>query len=74
MIISVALALIPCVTIALIISERESQLKHMQLVSGVSMPAYWASNLISDVLKMYVPIGIIIGMSAAFDLHYEGVW
>jgi len=46
----------------------------MQMVSGVSLPAYWVSNLISDILKMYIPIAIIIGMNAAFDLHYEGVW
>ena len=73
-IISVALALIPCVTIALIIQEREQQLKQMQLVSGVSLMAYWMSNLIADVLKMYIPIAIIIGLNAVYDLQYEGVW
>lgn len=46
----------------------------MQMISGVSLPAYWISNLISDILKMYVPIAIIIGMNAAFNLQYEGVW
>ena len=46
----------------------------MQLVSGVSLMAYWISNLIADVLKMYIPIAIIIGLNAAYDLQYEGVW
>jgi len=59
---------------ALIIYEREKQLKHIQMVSGVSLPAYWFSNLVSDVLKMYIPIAIIIGLNAAFNLQYEGVW
>ena len=36
--------------------------------------AYWMSNLIADVLKMYIPIAIIIGLNAAYDLQYEGVW
>lgn len=73
-IISIALALIPSVTLAHIISERESKVKHLQMVSGVSLPAYWGANLISDILKMYIPIGIIIGLNAAFSLEYEGVW
>lgn len=69
-IISIALALIPSVTLAHIISERESKVKHLQMVSGVSLPAYWGANLISDILKMYIPIGIIIGLNAAFSLEY----
>ena len=49
-IISLALALLPSVCLGMIIFERESKLKHMQLVSGVSRPAYWISNLISDLV------------------------
>ena len=50
------------------------QLKHMQLISGVSLPAYWASNLIADICKTYVPIFIILIMAAIFDESYDGVW
>jgi len=58
--ISIALALIPCVIISFIIKEREQQLKHMQVISGVSLPAYWLSNMISDIAKSYIPILAIV--------------
>ena len=74
MIVSIALALIPCVIISLIIKEREKQLKHMQVISGVSLPAYWISNLVSDIVKSYVPIFIILILTVAFNLEYDGVW
>ena len=72
-IVSIALALIPCVIISFIIKEREQQVKHMQVISGVSLPAYWLSNLISDIVKTYVPIFIILILMAIFSLEYDGV-
>ena len=65
-IVSIALALIPCVIISFIIKEREQQLKHMQMISGVSLPAYWASNLISDIAKTFIPIVIILLLMVIF--------
>jgi len=38
----------------------------MQVISGVTLPAYWISNLISDMVKTYVPIIIIMLLMAAF--------
>ena len=38
----------------------------MQMISGVSLPAYWISNLISDILKTYVPIFMILIFTAIF--------
>jgi len=72
--VSIALALIPCVIISFIIKEREQQLKHMQMISGVSLPAYWMSNMISDVVKTYIPIFIILILQYVFSSAYEGVW
>lgn len=42
------------------------QLKHMQVISGVSLPAYWISNLASDIVKTYVPIIFILIFTAIF--------
>jgi len=67
-IISIALAIIPCVTIGLIIKEREGQLKQMQTISGASLTAYWVSNMISDIVKTYIPILIILLLNWTFDL------
>ena len=38
------------------------------------MAAYWLSNIISDIVKTYVPIIIIIILTFVFQLHYDGVW
>lgn len=72
--VAIACALIPCVIISFIIKERELQLKHMQMSSGVSLPAYWISNLMSDIIKTYFPICIILLLTVIFDLKYDGVW
>lgn len=50
------------------------QLKHMQVISGVSLPAYWLSNMISDMIKTYVPIFIIMLLMVAFSLEYDGTY
>jgi len=38
------------------------------------LAAYWLSNIISDIVKTYVPIIIIIILTFVFQLHYDGVW
>jgi len=38
-----------------VIQERESNAKHQQVVSGVSLPAYWLANYFLDYLKYLVP-------------------
>ena len=45
----------------------------MQMISGVSLPAYWLSNMISDIVKTYVPIFIILILTAAFKLVQDGM-
>ncbi len=49
-------------------------MKHMQVISGVSLPAYWMSNLIADIVKTYIPIFVIMLLTVIFDLQYDGVW
>lgn len=44
------------------------------MISGVSLPAYWLSNLLADTIKTYVPIFIIMILMAIFQLDYEGVY
>lgn len=72
--ISIALALIPCVMVSFILLEREQALKHIQLISGMNLPAYWLSNIVADIIKVYIPIVLIIAISAAFSVNYTGVW
>ena len=73
-ILAIALALIPCVIISFIIKERVLQLKHMQLISGVSLPAYWLSNLVADISKTFIPILITLVLMGIYGVEYDGAW
>ena len=72
--VGIALSMIPCAMIAFLLKEKMDSLKHMQVVSGMSLPAYWISNMIADIIKIYIPIGLIIMLSYIFNTAYDGVW
>ena len=72
--VSIGLALIPCVMVSYILKEREEQLKHIQLISGMSLFGYWAANLFSDIVKASIPISIILLLCWAIGVWYDGVW
>ena len=57
-----------------ILNEREKQLKHQQLLSGMSLIGYWASNLILDILLAYIPILLIMALTYAFRPGFQGIW
>jgi len=71
---AIALALIPCVMVQFILQERQLQLKHQQLLSGMSLAGYWTSNLFFDVMMAYIPTGFIILLTFLFNVGFEGIW
>jgi hypothetical protein len=46
--------------------ERVKQLKHQQLVSGMSNFGYWVANALWDILAAYIPIVLMIMLSYGF--------
>lgn len=46
----------------------------MQVISGLSLPAYWLSNLCFDIIKGIIPSAIVIGLMYAFELEYDYVF
>ena len=64
----------PCAIVSFIVLERVENLRHMQIISGMQLPAYWISNMIADMIKLYIPIILIILLSIVFDSNYDGVW
>jgi ATP-binding cassette subfamily A (ABC1) protein 3 len=42
------------------------------LISGMSLPAYWISNLIADMIKVYIPMILIILTYMAFGIGLPG--
>lgn len=59
---ALAYAFIPAGVVLFIVKEREHNSKHQQIVSGVSIYAYWFSNLFIDIIKYLVP-GIFTALS-----------
>lgn len=72
--VAIGISLIPTVIVSFILKEREENLKHMQLISGMNKAGYWISNTIADVLKAYLPILCIILLTRIFNTNYPGVW
>jgi ATP-binding cassette subfamily A (ABC1) protein 3 len=70
---ALAFAMIPTTMIAFILNERELQLKHIQLISGMNLPAYWLANGSADVIKAYVPVLLTMLIAVIFSVSYSGV-
>lgn len=72
--VGIGMALIPCVMVSYILKERTECLKHMQLISGMSLPAYWISNMMADIVKVYIPVLLMLATSILFNANYPDVW
>eukprot|EP00744_Colponema_vietnamica_P001462 GILI01002420.1.p1 GENE.GILI01002420.1~~GILI01002420.1.p1 ORF type:complete len:1195 (+),score=422.18 GILI01002420.1:401-3586(+) len=68
LIIMIAFCFIPASLIAYIVREREINVKHQHLVSGVSILAYWLANFIFDIIKYTVPFVLAILVILAFQI------
>lgn len=54
--VAVGFSLIPATLIGQVMHERESGLKHMQVISGMNVAAYWIINVTYDILKLEIPM------------------
>ena len=58
--VGLSFSLIPSNFITIIIKERENNLKHLQIISGISLLGYWFNNYIFELIKYYFVGGIHI--------------
>jgi ATP-binding cassette subfamily A (ABC1) protein 3 len=72
--VSIAFALIPANFITIIIREKEANTKHLQIVSGISLLAYWLSNFIFELIKYFTTGAICLGMMAAYGQIVKEMW
>jgi len=66
-VLGIAMSLIPASLITYIVKEREFNAKHQQIVSGVSITAYWFSNFLVDITKYLITAVINALMAMALD-------
>lgn len=57
---------IPAAISTYIVREREVKTKHQQIVSGISIPAYWLSNWIFDFVSFIPTVIMIVILLCAF--------
>ncbi|KAL4429303.1 hypothetical protein ABPG74_002289 [Tetrahymena malaccensis] len=69
MIFNIGLAFIPASLIVFIVKERETQVKHQQIVSGVTRFSYWTSNLFMDIIKYLIPALTCPWLAYAFKVN-----
>jgi ATP-binding cassette subfamily A (ABC1) protein 3 len=75
-------AFIPAGIITTIVKDKETSVKHQHVISGVSLTAYWSSNLAWDIVKHLLPAIVCASLVAAFGVdaltmdedRYGGVW
>ncbi|CAG9334834.1 unnamed protein product [Blepharisma stoltei] len=65
---SLGFSFIPTGIIALIVKERETNVKHQHMISGVSRFSYWCANFFWDSIKHIAPAVVCAGMVKAFDI------
>ena len=72
--VSIAFALIPANFITIIIREKEKNTKHLQIVSGISLFAYWLSNVIFELVKYYTTGAICLALMSAYSQSTNEMW
>jgi ATP-binding cassette subfamily A (ABC1) protein 3 len=65
---SLGFSFIPTGIVLFITKERENNIKHQHMISGVSLSAYWLSNLFWDLLKHSIPAIVCSLMILAFQV------
>ncbi|EAS03348.1 ABC transporter family protein (macronuclear) [Tetrahymena thermophila SB210] len=65
---SMGISFIPASIISYIVRERAEHVKHQQIVSGVSLKAYWISNFVIDYIKYLIPTVISCFLAFAFQV------
>jgi hypothetical protein len=68
-IIVIAYSFIPASQVQFIVREREVNAKYQQIISGVSLPAYWLANYVYDVCWYAIPGALAVALIAAFDIR-----
>jgi ATP-binding cassette subfamily A (ABC1) protein 3 len=54
LLIGIAFAFVPASLVGWIVKERQTNVKHLQMISGVSVTSYWVSTLIWDFITSLV--------------------
>ena len=69
LLIAIAFAFVPASFVSFLVKEREVNAKHQQLISGVSILAYWLSTFAWDVCNYIIPCACSIAVVYFFQVQ-----
>ena len=64
----IALAFVPAYTVLFLVKEREVGMKHQEIISGISIPAYWLSEFLWDTLIYVIVVAIELFLMWAYSM------
>lgn len=64
----IAFCFIPASYASFIVKEREVKAKHQQIISGVSIYAYWCSSFVWDIISYLPTVALVMIIVAAFGV------
>ena len=64
----IAFCFIPASYVSFIVKEREVKAKHQQIISGVSIYAYWCSSWVWDVVSYFPTVVLVFCLVLAFGI------
>mmetsp|Transcript_5012 Transcript_5012/g.6117 ORF Transcript_5012/g.6117 Transcript_5012/m.6117 type:complete len:398 (-) Transcript_5012:700-1893(-) len=67
---AIAYSIVITITVSYLVVERMSQLKHVQVITGMRLSAYWIVNFLFDAFKLYLTIVTAILLLHIFDQDY----
>ena len=68
---SISYSIIITVIMSYLVVERITQLKHVQIITGMRLTSYWIANFIFDSIKLYITIITTIVLLHTFNYHYD---
>mmetsp|Transcript_22180 Transcript_22180/g.21974 ORF Transcript_22180/g.21974 Transcript_22180/m.21974 type:complete len:742 (-) Transcript_22180:1165-3390(-) len=71
---AIAFAMIPTGVAYSVVHERETNVKHQQMISGASIIPYWISNYLVDFTRSMIPMGFAIIMVFVFSVDLPFIW
>jgi len=71
---AIAYGMIVTAIVSYLLVERISGLKHLQVISGMNLKAYWIGNFIFDYVKMQLTVGITLALFFGYNLGISAAW
>lgn len=71
---AIAYSIVVVSIVTYLVVERQNGLKHLQIISGMQLKAYWFGNFLFDLFKLSMVVLMTIILFFAFEMEYNSAW